>query len=74
MQDQKLPNITYQAVMAAGGPTHVAESLDLTPSGVSQWYHNNVPANRVIELCRLTRGVFQPHQIRPDVFGPEVRV
>lgn len=75
MQDQELPNITQQAIAAAGGPTAVAAELDLTPSGVSQWgTANKIPQNRVIEVCRLTGGVFQPHQLRPDFFGSGVRV
>jgi DNA-binding transcriptional regulator YdaS (Cro superfamily) len=75
MQDQELPNITQQAIAAAGGPTALAEALELTPSGVSQWgTANKIPQNRVIEVCRLTRGVFQPHQLRPDFFSEGVRV
>jgi len=78
MQEQEqhqLPNITQQAIAAAGGPTVIAKRLEMTPSGVSQWgTANKVPENRVVELCHMTRGVFQPHQLRPDFFGEGVRV
>lgn len=75
MQEQQLPNITQQAIAAAGGPTRVAEKFELTPSRVSQWgTENKVPTNKVVDLCHLTRGVFQPHQLRPDFFSEGVRV
>jgi DNA-binding transcriptional regulator YdaS (Cro superfamily) len=75
MQVEQLPNITQQAIAAAGGPSAVARRLEITPSGVSQWIAKNcVPENRVVELCHMTRGVFQPHQLRPDFFGDGVRV
>ena len=75
MQDQDLPNITQQAIAAAGGATAVAGVLEITPGGVHKWgVENRVPENRVIPLCRLTGGVFQPHQLRPDFFGPGVMV
>jgi DNA-binding transcriptional regulator YdaS (Cro superfamily) len=76
MQDQQqTANTTQQAIAAAGGPTKVADWLDVTPSAISQWgTANKVPENRVIELCRMTGGVFQPHQLRPDFFSEGVRV
>lgn len=78
MQDhnaQQLPNITQQAIAAAGGATAIALRLSITPGGVHQWgVRNKVPENRVVELCHMTRGVFQPHQLRPDFFSDVVRV
>lgn len=73
--EQQLPNITQQAIAAAGGPSAVARAFRVTPSGVSKWgVENRVPCNRVVDLCHLTRGVFQPHQLRPDFFSEVVLV
>ena len=72
---EQIVNVAEQAVAAAVGPSAVADELGITPSGVSQWVSaNRVPKKRVVPLCRLTGGVFQPHQIRPDVFDVGVRV
>ena len=69
------PNVTQQAIAAAGGPTAVGEKIKKTKGAVSQWGTKNcVPSKYVVELCHLTRGVFQPHQLRPDFFSEEVRV
>ncbi len=68
-------NITQQAIAAAGGPTKVGEHFKKTKGAVSQWGTNNkVPASQVVDLCHLTKGVFQPHQLRPDFFSESVRV
>ena len=68
-------NVTKRAIEAAGGPSKVARHFQLTPGAVCTWARKNkAEAERVIDLCRMTQGAFQPHQLRPDVFGPEVMV
>ena len=54
-----------RAIEAAGGVTALANALGIKPPSVSDW--KRVPANRVLEVERLT-GVSR-HSLRPDVFG-----
>ena len=60
-----------------GGPSRVARLFTntktgkaLTPWAVSKW-REQVPAERVIELERLTGGRVQRHQLRPDLYPAE---
>lgn len=56
-----------RAKQAIGGATALARAMtcDITPQAVWQW--KKVPADRVIEVERLT-GVSR-HELRPDIFG-----
>jgi len=68
-------NTTKKAIEVAGGPVKVAKRFELTTGAVIHWQRKDkVPAANVVDLCHMTRGVFQPHQLRPDVFDPAVRV
>jgi hypothetical protein len=66
---QKL-NITQRAIEAAGGPMAVARDFGKqSHQSARQWGINNkFPAHLVIDLCKMTKGAFQPRQIRPDIF------
>jgi DNA-binding transcriptional regulator YdaS (Cro superfamily) len=49
-----------------GGATVVANNLGVTVAAVSKW--KRIPAVRVHDLVRLSRGRYTPEQLRPDVF------
>lgn len=62
--------IVWRVVTAAGGRTRVARRFGISKNAVSEWIaKDTIPAHYVVDLCQLIGGgVFQPHQIRPDVF------
>lgn len=60
---------TKRAVVLAGGNKKVAEHFGYkTARTITQWIRDKVPERRVLELCELTKGHIQPHQLRPDFF------
>ncbi len=68
-------NLQWRLIEACGGPSAAARAVGVTAAAPRQWIdRKKIPAHHVIDLCKLSKGAFQPHQIRPDVFGPEVRV
>jgi len=50
-----------------GAATRIAREIGITHSAVLQWTKNGVPAERVLDVERIT-GISR-HQLRPDVFG-----
>lgn len=65
------PNITEQAVKAAGPSlSKVARQFGFkSPQSVANWIINQqVPSERVIQLCSLGNWRFTPHQLRPDIY------
>lgn len=51
-----------------GATAEIARAMGVTHAAVRQWRDNGVPADRVLDLERLT-GISR-HTLRPDVFGP----
>lgn len=66
----KFKNITEKAVMAVGSQTAVTREFDFkSVQSVANWIINNqVPADRVIQLCSLGEWVVTPHELRPDIY------
>lgn len=56
-----------EAVKKAGGRGAVARSLNVTPEAVRQWEVNKIPAERAVDLERLS-GVHRSY-LRPDLWG-----
>ncbi|MEG3641275.1 transcriptional regulator [Magnetococcus sp. PR-3] len=69
MEQQK--RALRRAIRVSGGGSVVAKSLGISPSAVSQW--QRCPAERVLEVERLSQGRVSRYLLRPDVFGaPEI--
>lgn len=49
------------------GISNLAKACDVSPQAVHKWLENGVPAERVLEVEKLT-GISR-HELRPDVFG-----
>jgi DNA-binding transcriptional regulator YdaS (Cro superfamily) len=64
---KKRDTALLHALKVAGGVTVVAEELGLSKQAVSQW--DQCPAEHVLKLEELTRGVVTRYRLRPDVFG-----
>lgn len=54
-----------EAVLAAGGPTRLAETLGISDAAVCQWKH--IPAKRVIAVEKASG--LPRSRLRPDIFG-----
>lgn len=66
----KFKNITEQAVMSVGSLTLVAREFKFkSVQSVANWIINDqVPAERVIQLCSLGNWSVTPHELRPDIY------
>lgn len=60
-----------KAVAILGGTNAAARALGLKPPSVSRWLKNKrAPANRCIDIEKLTKGAVTRYALRPDIFGP----
>ena len=50
-----------------GRAVAIARELGVTPGGVWGWYEKQVPAERVLDIERIT-GISR-YDLRPDVYG-----
>lgn len=61
--------MTFSELLSKRGEaTRIGRGLGISHSAVQQWLHKGVPAERVLDVERLT-GISR-HELRPDVFGP----
>lgn len=60
-----------KAIKAVGGVTTLAGLLKSTPQTVVHWRKRGIPAKRVLDVERAT-GVSR-YELRPDIYGKEVR-
>ena len=54
------------------GSAKLAQDLSVSKAAVSHWRHGRyrVPADRCIDIERVTGGAVTRYDLRPDVFGP----
>ncbi|MBK8916414.1 MAG: helix-turn-helix domain-containing protein [Phycisphaerales bacterium] len=57
-----------RAIRLSGGQTALAAGLEppARPQAIQQW--RRIPADRVIQVARLTRYELTPHDLRPDLY------
>ncbi|HDX8328470.1 YdaS family helix-turn-helix protein [Raoultella ornithinolytica] len=48
--------------------TEIAIELGTKPQTVSLWLSGQIPANRVIPLCKVLGWIITPHQMRNDIY------
>lgn len=53
-----------------GGQIALAKALDVSPQAVAKWKRTKVPAERVLDLERVTK--ISRSSWRPDLYPPEV--
>ena len=61
-----------RAIDLVGGPSEAGRCLGVTRQCVIGWKKTRIPAERVLDLERLTLDagdVITRHELRPDVFG-----
>lgn len=72
--------IEWRAITLAGGPTPVWRELKKKNKGanyetVKRWAKGHQIAPwAVIPICNMCGGMFQPHQLRPDIFDESHKV
>ena len=60
-----------KACELAGSPSALAKQLGITPTAVFKWLkRDKVPAERVLQIERLTNGVIHRSSLRPDCYPP----
>ncbi len=62
------PTVFDRIVELFGTQAKLADKLGVTPQSI-QKYKRQIPAERVLEIERLTGGAVTRHEMRPDVFG-----
>lgn len=55
-----------------GRAVTLAEALHVSPQSVRNWANEAVPAERVISVWLCTNGKVSPHEMRPDIYPPEL--
>lgn len=55
-----------KAAQVVGGRAALARALGITSQAVYKW--RRVPAERVIDVERATRGLVTRHELRPDLY------
>ncbi|HDG1686879.1 TPA: helix-turn-helix domain-containing protein [Kluyvera cryocrescens] len=61
------PELKHQ-ICTLKSQTEIAVALGTKPQTVSLWLSGQVPANRVIPLCRVLEWSITPHQMRGDIY------
>lgn len=60
-----------EAIAIYGTQKAFADILDCDPMAVYRWKENGVPANRCVQIERVTNGKVTRQDLRPDLFGLE---
>lgn len=61
--------VLIEAIKESGGAAAVGAALGISREAVQQW--KRCPAERAIQLERLSGGKFNRHQLRPDLYPVE---
>ncbi|CNJ14851.1 Uncharacterized protein conserved in bacteria%2C prophage-related [Yersinia aldovae] len=66
----KCKNTTERAIRAVGSLSRVSRAFEFkSVQSVANWIINDqVPADRVIQLCAMGLWVVTPHELRPDIY------
>ena len=57
-----------EVVILLGGRSFVANHFGVSGECVSNWLTRGIPAERVAELSKLTKGKIKCHQLKPGCF------
>lgn len=60
-----------KAIEIVGGRKALADALSVSYEAVRQWTDRRVPAERVLDIERLTGGQVTRHELRPDLYPQE---
>jgi DNA-binding transcriptional regulator YdaS (Cro superfamily) len=71
MQTHDTSSPLDKAIAAVGSASALARALGITRMAVAQW--KKVPAERVLEVEKATRGKVKRYELRPDLYPPPRR-
>ena len=57
-----------RAIQIVGTLTAFARQVGVSPQVVTHWRKRGIPAERVIEIERVTAGKVSRHELRPDLY------
>lgn len=60
--------MSYEALKQVIRPSELAARLGEHRGTVTNWGRRGIPAERVLDICRLTEWRITPHQLRPDIY------
>lgn len=62
-----------KAIDIVGGQAALARFCGVSQPSVNKWLHKSryVPAERVLDIERATKGKVTRYQLRPDIYPPE---
>lgn len=61
-----------RAAVSVGGQSALARKLGIKPQAVQRWCATGiVPANRVLDIERVTEGTVTRNELRPDLYPIE---
>ena len=69
LQCATMLDVLEKAGRLVGSVPELARRIGVTPQALYQW--PRVPAERVLEIERLTGGELPRHEIRPDLYPPD---
>ena len=57
-----------RACRLVGSQAELARLLDVSAEAVRKWRVHRVPAERVLQIERITQNKVKRHQLRPDLY------
>ncbi|MBL5899771.1 helix-turn-helix domain-containing protein [Lelliottia amnigena] len=63
-----MTNSIKHRVCAVMTQTAIAQHLGTTSQAVSLWLNHEVPAHRVLPICKLLDWKITPHEMRSDIY------
>lgn len=59
-----------RACTLSGGQAKLARAISVTPQVVHNWIKRaQIPADKVLDIERVTNGSVTRYELRPDIFG-----
>lgn len=67
---ERMNTLSHLIASNYGSRARFAAAIGLSSEAVRKWEIGRVPAERCLEIERLSQGAITVHDLRPDVFGP----
>ena len=72
---RKYPNKPLLKVIKyLGTQVKLARYCKVKPQVVTWWLKNHLPAERVLQVEALTKGLVSRYELRPDIYTPDFEV
>lgn len=61
-----------KAIKCVGTAVALAKRVRVSPQAIQYWLARGVPAKRVLDVVRATDNQVTCHELRPDLYPPEL--